>query len=246
LEVNFSDASQGNIIAWFWDFGNGSTSTQQNPNFIYAGACIDQTYSPTLTVTDNCGNVDFFQGPAITVFGSPPPQANFDRNPAGGSGPLSVSFIDTSSSPGCITAWSWDFGDGNTSALQSPMHTYSSVSTTQNYDVTLTVIGSEGQTTDFTWFDCVTVTPPEFRRGDCDDSGSFNINDPLTVLYWSFQGNPIPPCLAACDANSDESVSITDAIYLLNWLFVGGPGPGQAVCGQWGSTIECEESNTCP
>ena len=32
LTVQFTDTSQGNPIAWTWDFGDGTTSTEQNPS----------------------------------------------------------------------------------------------------------------------------------------------------------------------------------------------------------------------
>ncbi len=51
----------------------------------------------------------------------------------------SVTFTDLST--GTPTSWAWDFGDGNTSSLQNPTHTYASVGT---YDVSLTVTTSSG------------------------------------------------------------------------------------------------------
>jgi len=50
-DVDFTDASQ-NTSSWLWDFGDGNTSTQQNPTHTYAtfGA-----YTVCLTVTDTCG-----------------------------------------------------------------------------------------------------------------------------------------------------------------------------------------------
>jgi PKD repeat protein len=56
LTVTFNDQSSdsdGSIVSWNWDFGDGSTSTAQNPSHIYDGA---GTYNVTLTVTDNDGN----------------------------------------------------------------------------------------------------------------------------------------------------------------------------------------------
>ena len=53
LDVDFTDAStdaDGAVAGWAWDFGDGNTSTLQNPSHTYAGA---GTYSVTLTVLDN-------------------------------------------------------------------------------------------------------------------------------------------------------------------------------------------------
>ncbi|NIM11614.1 MAG: PKD domain-containing protein, partial [Candidatus Aminicenantes bacterium] len=52
LTVNFTDTStdDGTIVSWLWDFGDGNTSTEQNPTHTYAA---DGTYTVTLTVTDD-------------------------------------------------------------------------------------------------------------------------------------------------------------------------------------------------
>lgn len=55
LSCTFSDSStdaEGSIKAWQWDFGDGTSATDQNPTHDYAAA---QTYSATLTVTDSAG-----------------------------------------------------------------------------------------------------------------------------------------------------------------------------------------------
>lgn len=50
----FSDSSIGNIIAWYWSFGNGYTSTQQNPlPQTYPQASIEKTYPVQLIITSN-------------------------------------------------------------------------------------------------------------------------------------------------------------------------------------------------
>ena len=51
------------------------------------------------------------------------PVANFSAIPSTGTTPLSVSFLDTSTNT--PTSWLWNFGDGNTSIVQSPTHIYS-------------------------------------------------------------------------------------------------------------------------
>jgi PKD repeat protein len=53
---------------------------------------------------------------------TPPPLVDFEGSPRAGYAPLSVSFTDKS--PGTISTWSWDFGDGNTSSDENPVHTY--------------------------------------------------------------------------------------------------------------------------
>ena len=67
------------------------------------------------------------------------PVANFTSNVTNGSAPLTVQFNDTST--GNPTSWNWNFGDGQTSTVQNPTHTYSEVG---NYNVTLNVTNSAG------------------------------------------------------------------------------------------------------
>ena len=59
--------------------------------------------------------------------------ADFTGTPTSGTAPLTVQFTDLST--GGPTMWSWDFGDGETSMLGSPSHTYQQPGT---YTVTLT------------------------------------------------------------------------------------------------------------
>ncbi len=71
----------------------------------------------------------------VIRYGIPPFDASFEATPASGPAPLTVSFTDTS--VGDIIVWNWDFGDGDTSIDQNPMHSYWENGT---YTVTLTVI----------------------------------------------------------------------------------------------------------
>jgi len=69
-----SSDSDGNIVSYLWDFGDGNTSTQANPEHTYASA---NTYIVTLTVTDNEGATDQVSTNAeITDGATPPPTSN--------------------------------------------------------------------------------------------------------------------------------------------------------------------------
>ncbi|TNF25586.1 MAG: PKD domain-containing protein, partial [Bacteroidetes bacterium] len=52
-EVNFTDQSINGATSWLWDFGDGNTSTQQNPTHIYQA---EGTYTVTLTATNGFGS----------------------------------------------------------------------------------------------------------------------------------------------------------------------------------------------
>jgi PKD repeat protein len=71
-----------------------------------------------------------------------PPTADFSGSPTSGTAPLAVGFRDLSS--GSPTGWAWDFGDGGTSALQNPSHTYAAAG---SYTVSLTATNASGAST---------------------------------------------------------------------------------------------------
>lgn len=80
--------------------------------------------------------------PLAFVYLPPPPTADFTPYPAGGDVPLAVHFVDTSSTESSpIQEWQWDFGDGQTSSEQSPVHLYTDPGA---YTVTLTVTSENG------------------------------------------------------------------------------------------------------
>ena len=70
------------------------------------------------------------------------PTASFTATPVSGEYPLPVQFTDTSQ--GGPTSWAWDFGDGTTSNLTNPAHTYAAAGT---YTVSLTVTNTKGSDT---------------------------------------------------------------------------------------------------
>ncbi|MEC9476199.1 MAG: hypothetical protein VX764_04095 [Planctomycetota bacterium] len=79
------------------------------------------------------------------------------------------------------------------------------------------------------------IAPVEnFRRGDANQDGGFNIADQIYLLAALFSGGAVCECPDACDQNDDGGVNIADAIYGLAALFSGGtptPDPGPTNCG---------------
>jgi PGF-pre-PGF domain-containing protein/uncharacterized repeat protein (TIGR01451 family) len=147
LTVQFTDSSE-NADEWNWDFGDGTDSTDQNPTHTYSAA---GNYTVNLTVS-NVNGTDSIES-IITVTEAPVlPVANFSSNVTSGFVPLSVQFTDSSEN---ATAWNWDFGDGNSSADQNPLHIFSTAGT---YTVNLTVSnvnGTDSKTTDITVSDYI-------------------------------------------------------------------------------------------
>lgn len=114
LTASFSDSSSGyGTQSWFWDFGDGDTSTVQHPSHQYAAP---GTYLVCLTVTDLCGSATFCDSVLISC---PVPVPGFQTSVSMDT----AAFTDISTGTG-ISSWLWDFGDGNTSTLQNPVHVY--------------------------------------------------------------------------------------------------------------------------
>ncbi len=138
LTVVFTNSSTGSINSWLWDFGDGSTSTLENPTHTYS---IKGTFTVTLTATGPGGSQTKVMASYIRVSDTPV-IANFSAQPTTGSGPLTVQFSDEST--GNINAWLWDFGDGTFGNTQDPIHSYLLAG---NYTVILTTSGPEGNDT---------------------------------------------------------------------------------------------------
>ena len=137
LTVNFTNNSE-NADSYYWDFGDGNNSTEENPSHTYEDG---GEYTVSLTATsDLCGDVTFTQ--TITINGAP--VAGFTSDVQEGCAPLTVQFTDVSlANP---DTWDWTFEGGNpgTSTAQNPIVVYENPGT---YDVTLTVSNSSGQNT---------------------------------------------------------------------------------------------------
>ncbi len=150
LAIAFTDTSVYYPGRWNWSFGDGVTSTEQNPEHLYTSV---GTYSVNLTTGNAFGENLTIKTDYITVFPRTAPDASFTATPVSGKVPLTVVFNDTStSSP---TTWLWDFGDGTTSPEQHPVHEYTAAGT---YTVSLTATNDDGSDTE-TRPEYITVTP---------------------------------------------------------------------------------------
>ncbi len=145
--ATFQDTSL-NAVSWFWDFGDGSTSTLQNPDHTF-GIGGYHSVSLTITTADGCSyttmqsNSVYFEPFGANFYGIP--QDTVFPNP--------VQFYANSLG---ATSWLWDFGDGGSSTLEDPLHTYQNPG---SYNVTLTI--SNGVCTLF-------YDPPPFDFGTPD------------------------------------------------------------------------------
>jgi PKD repeat protein len=130
--VQFTDQSTGTATGWAWVFTGGTppTSTQQNPTATWNTA---GTFNVKLTVSGPGGSANLTK--QITI--NPKPIASFTYTVSG----TTLTFTNTSLYG---TDFSWDFGDGNFSVEQNPVHTYDPGGT---YTVILTVTNDCGSAT---------------------------------------------------------------------------------------------------
>ncbi len=144
LRVQFQDissAGSGNTnVAWLWDFGNGITSTLQNPLAIYT---TSGNFTVTLKVTNDKGCTKTISRPNyINV--TPGVRSVFSNTQATVCAPpASISFTNTSSGPP-VLSYLWDFGDGSPLVTTAnPTHTYNSAGTFTAMLVTNSTAGCE-------------------------------------------------------------------------------------------------------
>jgi len=134
------------IVSYYWDFGDGGNSTQQNPQHPYANY---GNYNVTLTITNSnqCIHDTMIQ---VTVFANPIADFIFTPSSCMGS---PVSYTDLSTIPGTfsgyINQWIWNFDDGTIDTINYPAnpnvtHTFAGTATTHN--VRLTVNTTKGCT----------------------------------------------------------------------------------------------------
>jgi len=141
IKVSFADESTGTPTAWKWEFGDGYTSNLQNPEHIYEK---EGSYTVKLTVSNSAGADTETRYGYINVEESAAlPAADYSVDRRTGEAPLVVKFTDEST--GTPTAWKWELGDGYTSNLQNPEHTYEKEG---SYTVKLTVSNSAGVDTE--------------------------------------------------------------------------------------------------
>jgi kumamolisin len=231
LIVSFTDQSTGSPFYWFWDFGDGSTSTLKNPVYTYTRAGV---YNVRLQATNLVTASALTKSNYITVTTPPPPpphvpSANFTGSPVSGVIPLMVEFVDSSTNT--PTYWNWTFGDGSISTLKNPNYIYTRPG---KYTVTLTAGNNAGSgvvkknnyinidappikiTADFT------ATPLTIKRGQSVTFTDISSGNP-TSWYWDFgnghvstQQNPIQIFttvgnytikLTASNSNSNDKVT---------------------------------------
>lgn len=203
-EIQFIDRSAdytGNgLKSWRWTFGDGTGSTERNPQHSYSAA---GSYTVTLEVSNGVQTRSKVQPNFISISTSVPPTAEFDGVPRSIRAGESVRFLDQSldgSLP--ITSWEWNFGDGsqlNDRFQQNPLHVYAVALQygQYQYDVSLTVSSAIGSSTEFK-ADFITITGTlsrgaSFEGEAAEGAGAeFEIAYPWEAPYkWFVTGEPV-------------------------------------------------------
>jgi len=233
--VAFTDnsiVSSGNITGYLWDFGDGATSSSQNPNHLYAGP---GNYSVTLQVTTagGCSNSII---KTVTVF--PLPVVDFTAVTVC-LGSQTVFINGSTISTGSIVSYAWDFGDSYTSTTHHPNHVYTNPGT---YQVSLTIVSNKGCTA--TLIKPVTVHALPVADAGINQSICFGSSATLTATggssySWSPAGLNTAVINVSPSSNTTYTVTVTDTngcssssnvTVSVNPLPVANAGPDKSIC----------------
>jgi PKD repeat protein len=202
LTVQFTNQSSGENLTFSWNFGDGETSTEENPQHTF-----DQqgNYQVVLTVTGTGGQdtAEVAINVSETVVIAPPVAA-FSANPSTGEAPLTVQF--TNQSTGDITEYSWDFQNDGTvdSTEQNPSFSFT---TAGNYTVSLTATGPGGDNTT-TGQITVSAAPPPNQPPTINPINAQTVEAgqtlPVAISYSDPEGAAV-----TVQANSDNPAAAT-------------------------------------
>jgi PKD repeat protein len=197
LQVQFfGSASGGNApLSYQWNFGNGDTSTDQNPTYTYQ---TSGSYTATLVVTDANGDSD--SAPlSIEVIDNLVPQVSVSASPTSGIVPFNVDFNASVTNGDAPLTYDWNFGDGTpTSTAVNPSHSYTAGG---SYTATLTVTDANGDTaTDTVAIQAASNSQPAVSASSDTDTGTAPLtvnlsatatggNTPLTYTWYFGDGS---------------------------------------------------------
>jgi gliding motility-associated-like protein len=146
--VNFNDITANNPNIFLWDFGDGTTSTLQNPTHVYnSSGLFDVTL--TTSISGQCATSYTFPN-EIEVSTKPNIDFSVDTSYSC-SVPFNVVFTDNTAN---AVGWNWDFGNGQTATGNNPINSFMNFGL---FDVTLEVEGNNGCTNSFTQLDLIEI-----------------------------------------------------------------------------------------
>ncbi len=244
MTMHFQDMSFGMYneqpTSWSWEFGDGSTSDEQNPVHTYAqedeyevcltatfGDVCESSYCEIIEVIDwdSYCQAQFYYFPMV------------DSMPDGGD--FAIQFMDYSY--GNPTEWEWEFGDGSGSEEQNPIHTYASEGT---YNVCLTIANPADSCESTycqdiyvfndTMYDCYAWFEYEIEELTVDFEGYLD-NSQSGDYYWDFGDNATGEgqqvshtysedgeyyvTMTVIDSLNDCMTTYTEPIWVGDWTF---------------------------
>jgi len=207
-----------------------SSGTSFSTPLIAGAAAVLLSANPTLTVPQirralketahQSSNPDNNYGwGIIDIFDAYNWGVNFSADKTIGYDTLTVHFYDESL-PKPIGYWRWYFGDGDTSIVQNPIHTYSQPG---RYDVTLKIqtYGTLIRTKE----NFITIYSSEFCEGDINNSGETDILDVIYLIDYIYKDGPPPDPIEAANVDGIPPLNILDIVYLINYIYKDGPYP---------------------
>lgn len=208
--VSFTNLSTGAApLLYLWNFGDGSTSTAASPSHTYTSF---GSYDVTLAVTNIYGCSDLI---TFSDYIQINPTAEVDFLPSATNicAGTTISFDNTSASTS--GTWLWNFGDGTTSTLFEPSHTYSTAGT---YTVTLTGDFGSGCVGTVTYTDLITVNvTPTVAFSSTDPESVCEL--PYTVSYnAAVTGGPVSYLWTFEDAGGSFTSTSSSPSYTYNTL----------------------------
>ncbi|CAN5442494.1 hypothetical protein BH09BAC1_BH09BAC1_07840 [soil metagenome] len=203
LFTDLSTLTPPNVITgWAWNFGDNTTSNQQNPQHVYADTGL-HVVSLIVTSDISCSSSPITK--SVIVY--PLPTAFFNDSLGCINTPLSFTSRSTAVAGSSITGWVWHFGDGDTSILQNPQHSYTQAG---QYAVSLTVITARGCMHTFTkTINVVSNAPVPGSVSLLSPVSGSNITTSPIVFSWQPVANAYVYLLEVSTNNAFSNVVFT-------------------------------------
>ena len=214
-----SSATPGATLGYLWNFGDGNTSNQHNVTHAYL---TPGTYSVSLK-TDAGGGCTDQVSYNVTVF--PTPVANFGINTLNQCYKGNQYIItDNSSIYSGTMQYTWDFGDGTTSSLQSPTYSYAKAG---GYNIKLLLTTPDGCADSMS--KAVTVYPNPKAEFSVQPSICINLQVPVGNQTIN---NTTSTLVFAWDFGNGVTSAATSPIYSY-------PNPGTYTIRLLASSVQC-------
>jgi len=187
LNITFNATPRYGVApyTYLWQFGDGSTSTEESPTHTFTEAA---TYNVNVNITDSEGRTATSPNLRIVASLSQDLKTSISSSVSYGMGPLDVNFYSVVENATGTISYNWTFGDGTYSEEEDPLHTYSEPGI---YTVHLTVRDSsakEAMSQDIE----ITVTSEDGLEVVIQQ-GSSTGSAPLTVPFTSSVSNGTGP-----------------------------------------------------